>query len=399
MRTSYSALDTYKTCPLQYKFRQIDKEKTPKRPEQVFGTVVHDALKYMFERDPLYPTLDEVVSHYKSAWKSAAENVMWRDEAQKEKEEAMYMEEGLAILKSFAKKNNPWNFNAVELESRFSVDVKDPESGETHTLVGIMDRLDKDPDSSQYEIIDYKTGKKMPSVAMLEDNMQLGLYSLVIVERWPDLKPEDITVSLYFLRHNEKVSTTMAQEKLELVKKNILEVIRAIEKSMEENNFPPTPGPLCGWCDFRHLCPMWAHEYKKEEEYTPDDNELKEALSEFLALKDTEDQTKKRMAALKDIINRYLDAQGLERVFSSDSYVTRSSQERVSYDMEKAEPALREAGVWERVLAPDKKKLEDMLPDLPESVQKELEEARKVSVSKTLRVSKKKGVAEEEEEE
>jgi hypothetical protein len=40
-----------------------------------------------------------------------------------------------------------------------------------------------------------------------------------------------------------------------------------------------------------------------------------------------------------------------------------------------------------------------MLPDLPESVQRELEEARKVSVSKTLRVSKKKGVAEGEEEE
>ncbi|MEK7646921.1 MAG: PD-(D/E)XK nuclease family protein [Patescibacteria group bacterium] len=62
MRTSYSALDTYKTCPLKYKYQNIDKIKAPKNKEAVFGTVVHEALKFMFEKTPLYPTLDEVVN-------------------------------------------------------------------------------------------------------------------------------------------------------------------------------------------------------------------------------------------------------------------------------------------------------------------------------------------------
>jgi len=399
MRTSYSALDTFKTCPLQYKLQNIDKIKTPKSPEQVFGTIVHDALNFMFTRDPLYPTLDEVINRYLAMWKSAASKIAWRDPERKDAEEKMYVEEGLAILKSFAKKNSPWNFNAVELESRFSLDIVDEETGETHTLAGIMDRLDKDPDSSRYEIIDYKTGKKMPSVEMLEDNLQLGLYSLVIVDRWPHITPEDVTVSLYYLKHNEKVSATMTREKLERTKRHILTMIREVERRTVEDDFPPTPSALCGWCGFRAMCPMWAHEYRKEDQPAPNEDELRQALTDFFAIKDLEDAQKKRVAALKDVINRYMDAQGFERVFSSDGYVTRSAQERITYDMAKVEPILRTAGVWDEVLAPDKKKLEEVFEKLGDKEQKEIEEAKKVSVSKTLRLSKKKVLDEEDEEE
>ena len=74
MHTSYSALDTYKTCPLKYKYQEIDKRKTPKRVEAIFGTVVHSALKYMFLRDPLYPALDEVIDFYTRKWKEARKN-------------------------------------------------------------------------------------------------------------------------------------------------------------------------------------------------------------------------------------------------------------------------------------------------------------------------------------
>ena len=61
MRTSYSALDTFRSCPLKYKYSQIDKLREPKRIETVFGTLIHSALRFMFVRNPLYPTLDEVM--------------------------------------------------------------------------------------------------------------------------------------------------------------------------------------------------------------------------------------------------------------------------------------------------------------------------------------------------
>src|SRR3989344_3645302 len=152
MRISYTALETYKTCPLKYKFQELDKIKVPKSKEAVFGTLLHSALKFMFSRDPLYPTLDEVVDFYLSGWAEYRDKTEWSGI----EEEKMYREHGIGILKRFYASNQPWNFNVMDLESRFELPIEDSETRETHTLAGIMDRIDK-PDGGTFEIIDYKT--------------------------------------------------------------------------------------------------------------------------------------------------------------------------------------------------------------------------------------------------
>jgi len=235
----------------------------------------------MFERNPIYPTLDEVIDFYTQKWNDKSEKVEWRNPDKKEKEEKMYFEEGIKILKNFYKKNQPWTFDVVELEGRFSFDLLDETSGQTHTIAGIIDRIDKDPSSEVYEIIDYKTGKKMPSQDMLNEDLQLGVYHLALSSRWPHVTPENIKTSLYFLKHNEKISTTPTQEIAEKTKFQILKAIREIEKNTEEDEFPATPGPLCGWCGFKNICPMWAHEYKAEEPPTKTEEEIAAVIQEF----------------------------------------------------------------------------------------------------------------------
>ena len=64
-------------------------------------------------------------------------------------------------MEKFYKNNPPWNYNVVDMESRFEFEIDDPKTGEKHTLSGIMDRIDKNADGS-FEIIDYKTKRKMP---------------------------------------------------------------------------------------------------------------------------------------------------------------------------------------------------------------------------------------------
>ena len=178
MKTSYSALDTFKICPQKYKFQEIDKIKVPKRVEAVFGTLIHGALKFMFERNPLYPTEDEVINFFTNSFNERSEKLAWHSPAEKEKGEKAYYEEGVKLLKNFYKKNQPWNFNALELESRFSIELPDEENNATHTLSGIIDRIDKDGET--YEIIDYKTGKKMPAESSLEGNLLLSVYRLAL---------------------------------------------------------------------------------------------------------------------------------------------------------------------------------------------------------------------------
>ena len=307
MHTSYSALDTYKTCPRKYKYQEIDKIKTPKKLEQVFGTIIHSSLKFMFERNPLYPAIDEIVDFYSKAWGETAVKIAWASESEKERKEKIYFEEGLKMLKNFYKKNSPWNFNPVELEGRFVVDIEDGENGNKHTLGGIMDRLDKDPSSDVYEIIDYKTSKKMPPEDSLADNLQLGLYALAVKKRWPRLKDEQIKLSLYFLKHNEKISAVSSPENLSRVKKRILTTIKEIEKRLETGDFPPLPGPLCDYCGYRNICPMWSHEYKKGEAATPDETAASAAIKEFFEIKETDEKNKKRLAELRNTILSYTE--------------------------------------------------------------------------------------------
>lgn len=387
MRTSYSALDTFKTCPLKYKYQEIDKLRAPKRIEAVFGTLLHSALKYMFERNPLYPTPDEVVNFFTKEFNEKSEKIVWPDETRKEADEKAYFEEGIKLIKNFYHKNQPWNFNALELESRFALEIPDEKSGEIHTLAGIIDRIDKNDAEESYEIIDYKTGKKMPAEEKLVDNLQLNVYHLALTHRWPSIKPEKIKMSLYFLKHNEKISTEADLSKADKTKKALLTTIREIEERKKKNDFPPTPGPLCDWCGFRKMCPMWSHEYKKPE--TPSDEEASVAIQEYFAIKSSEDTNKKKTAELRAKILAYMDSQSLGRVFGGEGYITKTVQERISFDIEKIKPILEKLGLWEKILEPDTKKLAELINSLPDPDQEAVLQAKTVKSFVTLKASKK----------
>ena len=387
MKTSYSALETFKTCPLKYKYQEIDKIKGPKRIEAVFGTLIHSALKYMFERNPLYPTEDEIIDFFTKRFNEKSEAILWPDPLKKEATEKLYYDEGIKLLKNFYKKNQPWNFNPVELESRFSIEIIDEKTNESHTVAGIIDRIDKDPEGDTYEIIDYKTGKKMPSQESLENNLQLGLYHLSLLARWPNLKPSQIKTSLYFLKHNEKISTSASEERAEKTRAIILDKIAEIEKSRKNNDFPPTPGPLCGWCAYRKICPMWSHEYKKPE--TPDDKTASEAIAEYMGIKESDDKNDKRLKELRGIILSYMESKKIERVFGGDGYITKTILERTSYDIEKLKPIFEKLGLWEKILEPDSKKINEVINSLPDGERESAGAAKVIKSSVMLKVSKK----------
>ena len=109
MRTSYSALETFRQCPQKYKFQEIDKIKTPKGKEAVFGTLIHNSLKFLFSRDPLYPSLDEVIANFRNSWQASDIANLSEDER------SLYLVQGENILRRFYAKNQPWNFNIVDM--------------------------------------------------------------------------------------------------------------------------------------------------------------------------------------------------------------------------------------------------------------------------------------------
>lgn len=422
MRISYSSLDTYKTCPLKFKYQELDKIRVPKGAEAVFGSAVHASLKYMFERNPLYPTLDQVVDYFRGVWDAkkasitidAVDSSSSQDDAEQEEisnerrkqAEDMYYKDGVAILEKFYKKNSPWNFNVVEMESRFQVELEDPETKEKHQLAGIIDRVDK-TDDDVYEIIDYKTGKKMPSQQIIDGNTQMSIYHLALLNKWPHLDPAKIKLSLYFLKHGEKISTSRLPEDIEKIKNDIIVAIREISEKIKssegnsENSFPATPSGLCDYCGYKQMCPMWRHLYasKYEKEKIHGQKELEKCVAEFFALKAGNSANNKKLAELKIKISNFMDEQKVSRVFGDEGFITKKMQERVSYDESGLREILEPIGKWEAILEPDDKKLIKLLPFLSLETQQQISTLQKIKRFFTFTATKKKGGEDDEDEE
>lgn len=381
IKTSYSALDAFKQCPMKYKFQVIDKIRAPKSKEAVFGNKIHKALQYFHSTQPISPTLDELLNFLKESWES--------DIFQNEQEDMIYFAEAIKLLKNYYNQylKNKDKFTVLDTETRFEVLLENPENKQEKCLLtGIIDRIDKTENG--IEIIDYKTTKRFPAQQDIDNNLQLSLYCLGLINRWPQFVKQgldNIKLTFYYLKHQEIVSSKRTEEQLDNVKEQIWGKLAEIEKS----DFKPIPSSLCDWCGYRKICPMWKHLYK--EQLSIDDEQIKKIINEFFELKETNSKNNKRLNELKEIIEKYLDKEKLERVFGEFGYVTRLPLIRYEYETDKIKEVLEPLGKWQDVLTVDSEKLKKITKMLPFKIRKQIEKAKKVKKEyKILRTTSKK---------
>lgn len=386
MRLSYSALETYQTCPLKFKFREIDKIKTPQTKEAFFGSLMHEVLRVLHETSRLVPpTEEEILKFFSAKWNPQ----IYADP----QEESIAFSQGVKMLKDYYAKNYPTKFNVVDLETRFEAPILDKD--EIHTIAGIIDRIDR-LEEGIFEVIDYKTGKKMPAQRYVDGNLQLAVYHLGMTNRWPSILEQEkpVKLSLYYLPHGEKLSTIKTPEYLEETKEKILLTIDKIKQDVSQEKFESNPGPLCNWCQFQRWCPLFKHKFKEK---TPTDKEIKILIDEFLELKAKSDENAKKMVEIKDKINRYYDEQGVERVFSNSGYVTRTSKKTFIYDGQALKDVLEPLGKWKEILTVDAAKLKGIIASLPAEIKRKIERIKKVDKEiKTITITKNKDYKKEQ---
>lgn len=369
MRISYSSLELYRACPYLFKYTVIDKYKLPKSKEAVFGTTIHETLRFMFKPNPLFPAFDEIANFFTERWNERCKKTEFKNDDEKN----AFLKNGFRALERFYKKNQPWNFNILDLESRFVVPLADPDIGQVHELIGIIDRIDK-VDDDNYEIIDYKTARRMPSQEALDKNLQLSLYNLGLIKRWPHLADKKIRLSLYFVQLGEALSTYRDKEALEQTKDEIIATIREIGDRETKNYWPVYDSPLCAMFPYRAVCPMWKHLYQ-DKKSSLDETKVNEILAEFLALKFQNQGNTARLKELQPALSGYMRSQGLGRLFNDIGYVTRVVKSVPVYDFSRIKLILETAGRWQEALKIDESKLEKIAASLPVDLQAQIKMA------------------------
>lgn len=234
-RLSYSSIDTYERCPLQYRYRYVERLEFEPKPALSFGSSLHAALEWFYDVKTTHPPeLDALLDKLKETWVSEG----YADAA----EEGRYLEEGLKLLTDYYYKNVGSFRVPVSLEEYFEVDLGG------FVLTGKIDRVDRDPGGT-YEIIDYKTNRNLPPRERLAANLQLPIYQYAALQKW-GISAGKLT--LYYLRPGQRYSTRPWDEKRIAA---MLERLRGVAGSITSGAFEPTPNNLCGWCDFTALCP------------------------------------------------------------------------------------------------------------------------------------------------
>jgi len=380
MRLSYSALDTFKLCPAKYKFQYVDKIKVPKSSDAIFGTLIHSSLKLFHDPNrPFSPTEEELLGFWSQNWQPA----IFSDP----RLEAAAFAQGVQILKNYFAKNSGQQFDVLALETPFEAPIA--VGGDIHFVTGKIDRIDK-IEGDAFEVIDYKTTKKMPAQKNVDTDLQLSLYHLGLANRWPKIKDENrpVKVSLYYLKHGEKLSSLRSTDDLLQTQEGVIGMLKRIQKAHSEQKFPPVPNALCDWCAYQRWCPLFKHKFKEEKIFF-NDQDVKALIGEFFQLKDEIAERDKKMGQIKSDFSKFMDQEGLERLFGDDGYLTRQTIQRFKYDWQSLKEALLPLGLWNDVLKIDDVKLKKVAKGLSAETRQKIDNAKKLDKEfKTFSVSK-----------
>ena len=249
---SHSRLSAFEKCPLQYRYRYLDRIKRDTQSIEAFlGNRVHDALEALY-RDLLAskrPTLDEILALYHRSWEKSYSDKITIVKTDLTPEH--YRKTGEECLAKYYRRHDPFDDGqTLGLEERVTLSLD--EQGR-YQLQGYIDRLVRQ-EQGVYEIHDYKTSSgRLPSDADLRADRQLTLYQMAVEKRFPDAR--EIRLVWYYLVFDQKKTSARTPREIEQHRKQTIGLIDTIEGTKD---YPYRKSPLCSWCEYRDICPAFA---------------------------------------------------------------------------------------------------------------------------------------------
>jgi CRISPR/Cas system-associated exonuclease Cas4 (RecB family) len=238
MKTSYSALSLYESCPRRYLLERVEQRAAPESPALLLGSAVHAAIA-------------AYLKHLRD--EGLATDITWAAQAMKAAEEALagngrilggdLREEAEEIFRTFVGSHafDPADIAEVELSEK--VDLPDGVQ-----FFGVIDLLEVRDGLAV--VTDWKTDWAVRGQAEVERDFQLRAYAWMVSKLYGY---EEVVCRLDFVRHPGAVREALfGPEDMARTEERIL---RTVESLQTDKEWRPSPGSHCSWCPWSEDCP------------------------------------------------------------------------------------------------------------------------------------------------
>jgi putative RecB family exonuclease len=246
---SPSRASDFKTCPLLYRFRTIDRlPETPTRAA-TRGTVVHSVLEQLYDLPAVGRTVEAAQATVEPAWQhlldANPELSQLFDGDAEGAELAGWLESARGLVANYFALEDPRRLEPAAREQLVEVVL------DGLRLRGYVDRIDESADG-ELRVIDYKTGSIPREAFEAKALFQLKFYALVL---WRTRGVVPRQLRLMYLADSDTLSYQPDAEELTRFEKTIKAIWQAIARATLIGDFRPSPSRLCDWCSHQALCP------------------------------------------------------------------------------------------------------------------------------------------------
>ena len=240
----------FKTCPLLYRFRSIDRIPEQPTPDQLRGTLVHAVLERLFDQPPADRTVEWAHANLEPEWERLlAEQPELEEVFSGPGEIAAWLESARPLLEAYFSLEDPRRLQPAERETLVEATI-----GDGLRLRGIIDRLDVAP-TGDVRVVDYKTGGAPREAFEARALFQLKFYALVL---WRTRGVVPRVLRLLYLADREACDYVPEPDELRRFERTLLALWQAIERATAARDFRPQPSRLCAWCRHQALCPEFG---------------------------------------------------------------------------------------------------------------------------------------------
>ncbi|MFL6157181.1 MAG: RecB family exonuclease [Marmoricola sp.] len=250
---SPSRAGDFKSCPLMFRYRTIDKLPERPSPDAVRGTVLHKVLEDLFDLPAADRTPERADSMVEAAWalirgEDPERADLFADDPSGE-QEARWLATCREVLPRYFDLEDPRRLEPAEREVYVEtlLDSK-------LLLRGVVDRIDIAADGS-IRVVDYKTGRSPGESFEAKALFQMRFYALVL---WRSRGVVPKVLRLVYLGNTEMISYSPDEQDLLATQRQVEALWAAIRTARESGEWLPQKNFGCTWCSYKAFCPEFG---------------------------------------------------------------------------------------------------------------------------------------------